>query len=137
MKRIAIVLAAAALAGCASGPIATSDATPIPVERILNAELTKPKQGAGSVILKRDTGFVGAACTLRIFANGKPYAEILPGEKIQIYLDAGDHILGATGTTLCSGQITEAPVTIKPGQTQTYLLGFGAGTDVKLHPTAF
>ena len=126
-----------ALTGCATGPIAISDAVPIPQERISNIEITKSKDGTGSVLFKRDSGFIGSACVLRLMVDGKPFADIQGGEKIQVYLAPGKHILGAKGTGICFDSHTETEVTITAGKTEVYRATAGAGGIISLHPTAF
>lgn len=136
MKRIVISFAAAWLAGCAASPIETSLANPIPAERILNAELTQPKAGTGSILFKRDWTLVGSGCELRLFVNGKAFADMQIAEKIQIYLPPGKYLVGAKGKALCDVH-TETEVLITEGKTEVYRVALGGYGEISLHPTAF
>lgn len=137
MKRIAILCALLLLAGCATEPISTRDAHPVPRERVLAADMTKPQEGMGSLIVKRDAGLFGSACTHRLFINGTPFADIDTEEKVQIYLAPGEHILGSKPNGICGGGNVETAVNLKAGQTRTYRAGVGSSGDIALQPTAF
>jgi hypothetical protein len=126
----------AALLGCASEPIPTSQAVSVPRERILNVDIHKPRPSTGSLIVKRDPGLRGAACEYRLHENGRRFADILPGEKVQIYLSAGDHIIGIKNGPMCNGDI-ETLVTVKVGKTITYRTALTGNNEVILQPTAF
>jgi hypothetical protein len=95
------------------------------------------KPGTGTVIVKRDPAFYGSGCSYRLFANGAPFADVNRGEKVQIYLPSGEHILGAKANGLCGGGNPETSFTLGAGQTRIFRVGVEASGDVKLHPTAF
>lgn len=136
MKITAAIFAIALLAGCASGPVATSDAKPIPADRILDAELAKPSQGSGSILFKRDWTIIGGGCELRLFVNGKAFADMQIAEKIQIYLPPGKYLVGAKGKALCDVH-TETEVLVTEGKTEVYRVALGGYGAISLHPTAF
>jgi hypothetical protein len=135
MKRL-LLTSMVALVSCATEPMPTSAAVAVPLERIFNPALTKQRPGTGSLIVKRDPGFKGSICAFRLHEGGKLFAEILPGEKVQIYLAPGDHIIGLKTDMMCDNNI-EASVTLTEGQTRTYRAGMGGNNELLLHPTAF
>jgi hypothetical protein len=127
----------AALIGCATEPVATSAAQPVPNDRILLSKLTSPTPGSGSLIFKRDTGLNNSACNFRLFLDGQPFADIDTGEKVQIHPQAGEHIIGARSNGICFAGNAESVTTLEPGQTRTYRVSVGSGGELKIQPTAF
>lgn len=115
----------------------TSQATPIPARRISGVDLTKPVSGAGSLILKRDSGINNSACTFGLFVDGRRFADIDTGEKIRIYLTPGEHIIGSKSNGICAAGNAETSITLAAGQTRTYRVSVGSGGELKLQPTAF
>lgn len=137
MKKRFIIYAALLMTGCATEPLNTHSARPVPQERILASSFTKPQQGSGTLIVKRDPGFHGAACTHRLYIDGVPFADIDTSEKVQIFLAPGDHILGVKKNGICGGGNAEVSFVLNAGQTRTYRTGVGTSSDITLQPTAF
>jgi hypothetical protein len=125
------------IVGCATEPMATSEAKPVPQDRILAAQLINPTSGSASLIFKRDTGLNNAACNFRLFIDGQPFADIDTGEKVQIHPAPGEHILGARSNGICFAGNAEAITTLAAGQTRTYRVSVGSGGELKIQPTAF
>lgn len=125
------------MSGCATKPIATSEASPVPTERVLDAASLQRAPNTGEVTIKRDTGFAGSACSTRIFANAKPVADINPGEKVAIYLPEGDHIISALPNAGCGGGLVETKVGVKIGGSYTYRVGSESNMSFGIFPTAF
>jgi hypothetical protein len=138
MKRLILVSALLlAVSGCATEPVPTNTATPVPANRILKAALTKPASGTGSLIVKRDVGLNTSGCTFRLYINGTPFADIDTGEKVQIYLKPGEYIIGSTPRTICMAGNAESSFVIGEGQTKIYRVSIGSAGELKLQPTAF
>ena len=137
-----ILLSALALtllaAGCTvSKPIPASQAKFIPDNRIYNKQLIAPKAGSGEVVVKRDGGFVGSLCNIKVFVDGNLSAEIAPGEKVIFYLPEGPHILGVWPNKPCGGGAmemeTEALVTTK--RSLAFRVGYGVAAGYFIYPT--
>jgi hypothetical protein len=126
-----------AISGCATEPMTTSVGALVPANRIFVAELAKPATGKASVVVKRDTGFMGGGCEFRLFVDGKPFADIGYGEKVQIHLQPGEHILGARSNGICMAGDAESATVLVAGQTRMYRIGIGSGGELRLQPTAF
>jgi hypothetical protein len=137
MKTIPLFAVLALLSGCATDPVATSAATPIPQGRIIKAGLTKAEPGTGSLIVKRDVGLNTAGCTFRLYIDGIPFADIDTGEKVQIYLKPGEHIIGSTPRTICMAGNAESAFVLVEGQTKVYRVSVGSAGELRLQPTAF
>lgn len=126
-----------ALSGCATQPLPTSETRSVTDRAVHNTQLATPRQGTGSVLVKRDTGLMGSACTYRIYANGRPVVDLKAKESFQFYLPAGSHIIGARPATVCGGGTSEAQVIVKENATANYRLASGQMGDIRLQPTAF
>lgn len=131
------VLVGSTLGGCATKPITTSNASPVPKERIIDAAFLQNSSSSGEVIIKRDTGLMGSACATRVFVNSKPVADIRPGEKVGIYLPEGEHILSAYPNDPCGGGLVEAKATVKVGGSYIYRIGSDSNAGIGIYPTAF
>jgi len=94
-------------------------------------------QPTGSLIIKRDSGLMGSACTIRVFVDAVPVADLGPSEKVEVFLALGEHIVGVTSNGICGGGIAEAAVVIFPERQKIMCIASGHSGDIYLHPTAF
>jgi len=134
---VAFTIGGAVLGGCATTPTPTSEAKPVPIDRILNGALARPSTGAVPVTIKRDTGFMGSACAARVFVNGAAVAELHTGELVTVYLQPGDYGFGVVATGICGGGTAEMRTTIKSGAPLNVRVGSGQSGDLVITPTSF
>jgi hypothetical protein len=130
---------AAALCGCATQPIPTSDARQVSADRVLEKSYFETKPGAAEVIVKRDSGFLGAACAARVFIDAVPVMDLMPSEKAVLHLEPGDHIFSVqtTGRGLCRDSNTpEFRGSIAAGKVTTLRIAIEMG-GAAIYPTAF
>jgi starvation-inducible outer membrane lipoprotein len=66
--RFFAVLLALLLTACATQPVSIYQASAVPFSRILAPQWLSQAQYTGSLIIKRDSGFMGSACTIRVFS---------------------------------------------------------------------
>ena len=126
--RLALMLGCVALlAGCATTAIDTSAASAVPPGRLFGGEALTGRPGKATVIVKRDRGFQGAACFLRILVDTSPVADLDRGERVLLHLAPGGHVLSVSTTGVCGSQVAEAKAELAAGQTATYRVGFGFG----------
>lgn len=137
MKRLILVAGMIALSGCATKPISNEQAKEVPVQRLIEPSLTTKKDGDGQVIIKRDGGLRGSFCTVRIFADDKPVADLEVAEKVTIFLSPGDHIFSTQGTGACYGGLSAQSGKVSEGKTLTYRIGLGSVGDFTIYPAAF
>ena len=137
IKVCGIAVLAVFLVGCATQPIPTSQATPVPASKVRDTTFTKPGTGRGQVIVKRDSGFGGSACSTKLFANGKLTAELSTSEKINLYFPEGMHVISAWPNNPCGGGMVEVEAQVKVDKVLTYRIGYGSNGDFGLYPTAF
>jgi type IV pilus biogenesis protein CpaD/CtpE len=141
MKKVpftpSLFLIAFALTGCATQPVSTAEAVPVPRERILSSEFLQQIEGSGTVIVKRDSGIGGSGCSARLFVDAKPTADLRTSERVVLHLPNGDHILSAQPNGLCGGGVVETRVRVTSLETATFRMGYGTAGDFTLSPTAF
>ena len=133
----AIAVLASVVAGCATRPVADTDTTPVPLDRIIDSRFLQPSPGSGAVSIKRDRGFGGSACSSRVFVDATPTADLRPSEKLVVYLSSGDHIISAWPNGLCGGGMSEARASVTSGSHLAFRIGYGSNGDFYINPTAF
>jgi hypothetical protein len=136
MRAALTVLAAVALAGCATSPVPSAQAKKAPADRVLAYQVAL--EGSGVLTVIRDSGFMGSGCYATIFLNGERAAKLAPEEKATFILPPGEWVVGAAleGGGLCgplNEKRTEAETVLKRGQ-EKYFRVFSApeaGLDVR------
>ena len=136
--RFFAIFMALSLTACATQPISIYQASAVPSSRILAPQLLSQAQYTGSLIIKRDTGFMGSACTIRVFVDTVPVADLAPSEKVELFLPLGEYVIGATPTEfLCGGGTSEASPVIRPESQKILRIASGQSGDIHLQPSAF
>ena len=124
--------------GCATSPIAINQASAVPTGRILAPHLLAEAQYTGSLVIKRDSGFMGSACNIRVFVGAVPVADLAPSEKVEIFVPLGEHVVAATSiSSFCGGGVSEAAVVIRPERQKILRIASGQSGDIHLQPSAF
>lgn len=132
------VILALSLGACATQPVSIHQARAVPPARILAPQWLSQSQYTASLIIKRDTGFMGSACTVRVFVDAQPVADLAPAEKIELFIPFGEHVVGATSTgVLCGGGTSEATVVVRPESQKILRIASGQSGDIHLQPSAF
>jgi hypothetical protein len=124
---------------CATQPVAIYQSPVVPSTRVLAPYLVSQTQAqpTGSLIVKRDSGLMGSACTIRVFVDAVPVADLAPSEKVELFVPSGEHIVGVTSNGICGGGIAEAAVVIFPERQKILRIASGQSGDIYLQPTAF
>lgn len=137
MRRFILALAVFT-AGCATHPISIQQAAAVPSNRILAPQWLQPAQYTGSLVIKRDAGFMGSACVVRVFIDAVPVADLAPSEKVELFVALGDHVVGATSpNAFCGGGASETAVLIVPERQKILRIASGQSGDLYLQPSAF
>lgn len=125
------------LTACATQPVSTMNADPVPQSRIISTQYTQKAPDKGTLLVKRDSGWNTSACSVRVFVSGAAVADVRTGEKVYIYLPPGDYNIGARANGICAGGLVETAVTIEQGQTDTLRISYGSSGEFKISPTSF
>jgi|SRR5438132_4912114 len=136
--RLFVIFVALSLTACATRPVSIYQASAVPSSRILAPQWLSPAPYTGSLIIKRDSGFMGSACTVRVFIDAVPVADLAPSEKVELFIALGEHVVGATSaSSFCGGGASEAAVVIKPERENILRIASGQSGDIHLQPSAF
>lgn len=133
MRRAAF-LAALILSACATAPVATNQATPVPAARIHTHEWLKPTEGCATLIVKRDTGFNAGGIAATLLLDGQPVADFWTGELLKLYPPPGEHILSVKVWSGATAETTANLTTVAP---KVYRISFQSEGELQIQPTAF
>lgn len=93
MRRLGCSFIAVLLfAGCATTPLASSQAKPVPKERILAYQDSSESLNA-ALVLTRDVGLLGSGCFYAFWINGSLAARFGTGETATFFVEPGEHLL--------------------------------------------
>jgi hypothetical protein len=132
-----ILFVVSLLTGCATTPITVDQATAVPPARVLAPRLLVQASNTGSVVVKRDSGFMGSACTIRVFVDAVPVADLAPSEKVEVFVAPGEHSVVVTSNGICGGGTSETAVVIAPERQRILRIASGQSGDILLQPSMF
>ena len=136
--RIVTVFIALSLTACATSPVAIDQASRVPSSRVLAPQFLAQAQYTGSLVIKRDGGFMGSACAIRVFLGAVPVADLAPSEKVELFVPLGEHVVAAiSSSSFCGGGVSEAAVVITPERQRILRIASGQSGDIKIQPSAF
>lgn len=137
MKAAAALFCAFVAAGCSTQPIATSQTSPVPADRVLSTAYSKPTKDSGTLVVKRDAGLIGSGCNWTVSINGGDIAVLASEESVAAYLPPGEAIIGVRPrASLCAGALIETEVMIHPGRVKALRLSVDWTGTFRLSPTA-
>lgn len=138
MKRILLIgFLGFILVGCSSSPVSNEKAKNVPANRIYNQEIFTKKDNSGTVIIKRDAGFVSSACSDSLFVDGVKIADLNPAEKIVIYPRQGKRIFSMIANGVCGGGLVEVEGDVEENQVITYRIAHALNGGYGIYRTAF
>ena len=129
-----VAAVAMALAGCVTPTIPTDTAANVPVTQLLEAFSSAHE---GKVIVKRNRSVAGSICRDRVYLDGKPVADLWPGQKVEFTASLGEHILGVERLGICQGQMRELGARLWAGKTKVYLVDITTNLEYIFQETAF
>ena len=135
--RLLALLLLLSFTACATTPLTITQASAVPSSRILAPQLIAQRSNTGSLIVKRDSGFMGSACTVRVFVDAVPVADLAPSEKIELYVPLGEHSVVVSANGICGGGTSEAAVVLMPERQRILRIASGQSGDIYLQPSAF
>jgi hypothetical protein len=112
--RILWLSAASILAvACGTTPVPSSDANPVPTDRIYATQYAKPLPGYAFLVVTRDKGMRAKACTARIYIDGTVVADLRPSEQARLFVEEGEHVIGVSSEgSVCLGGADQTTVTV-------------------------
>jgi len=138
LMKILGLLIVVSLTACATTPLAINQTAAVPETRILAPQLVAQTANTGSLVVKRDSGFMGSACAIRVFVDAVPVADLKPAERVEVFVGFGEHSVVVTTTgVLCGGGTSETAVVIMPERQRILRIASGQSGDILLQPSAF
>lgn len=144
MKRLVLIaVCTAALVGCATHPTPSSEALPVPADRVFafQAPIDRP---SGTLIVVRDKGLIASGCPMAFYVDGTLAAHLRTGESTTLIVPVGSRILGAgpAGGGICKWSNTEAyrreaAQLVTEGATTKIRLAITHNGIIQVTPTAF
>lgn len=134
MKATALVVAIFLISGCATTPISSGQADPVPAERQLR--FRGPAANTVPVTITRDSGFMSSACATRLFVNGELAAYVRAGERITLNIPTGEVILGAEPDGICAGGLVETQAILQAGRLIQFRIGYDHNGSIGLYRTS-
>lgn len=138
---IGAAMLGAVVCGCATSPVPNAETDAVPHDRILAAQYLQDSLDTGTVSVKRDAGFLGKACSVRLSVDDQPVADFRTSERLVLHLPAGEHLLTVAirHSGLCglgnAGGVAEARALVVTSTTVAYRIAIGSGGDLALYPT--
>ncbi len=132
------LVAALALAGCATGPANPANARPVPSRRVLPgyAQFSHPLPHGSRVIVIRDAGRLDVPVKAEVLVDGLAVAEMAPGERLELCVYAGDRILGVSSSPgFFAAPILNHSFLFAPGRTYRFRVGV-VDHYLDIHPAA-
>jgi len=117
---------AALLTGCVGStmPVTQESAKRVSSERIFLSDIASivPNDNKGKVLFLRDSGIMGSAIDLTVYANSVKLFEIGDSEYITIYLNPGSYLfrLGAECGICSSRTLVSQSIYVKGNEAQTF-----------------
>ena len=135
--RYSTVILLFSFTACATTPVTINQAAAVPASRILAPQLLAQGSNTGSLVVKRDSGFMGSACTVRVFVDAVPVADLAPSEKVELFVSLGEHSVVVTSNGICGGGTSETAVVIMPERQRILRIASGQSGDILLQPSMF
>ena len=136
--RLLALLFLLSFTACATTPLTINQASAVPPSRILAPELIAQRSNTGILVVKRDSGFMGSACKIRVFVDALPVADLAPSEKIELYVSLGEHsVVVSSPGMFCGGGTFETAVVVMPERQRILRIASGQSGDIYLQPSAF
>lgn len=123
--------------GCATQPVPNAESRLVQEKDVLGKGWFVRKTNTYPVTIKRDSGWMGSACSTRIYVNGKPVADVSTSEKMVIYLREGEHIFSAKPNGICAGGVSELRANVKSDSPLNIRAAYGTNGEFFLNVTAF
>lgn len=114
MRAIALGIAIVAQAGCSTSAVSPEKATHVPAGSIYGFQ-NQSSPADARITFTRDSGFSGSACDFVFAIDGTKAASVGISETATFYHSPGQVILSVAPTGICSGDVQELAVDLKPG----------------------
>jgi hypothetical protein len=135
---VCVAIVAASSVACATAPVPSSEAKPVPEERVRVPDFLNPEPGRALLVVTRDKGLRASACTMGVHVDGTLVVDLRPGEQARLYVDEGDHLIGASSSTsVCITEPDQVTVNVTRAKPTLLRISAGGGEGIVIEPSAF
>jgi len=111
MNRVLILCIPILLSGCSTSMVKYQDSRPIPVDEreVAYEKYSQQSEKSGTVIVVRDSGFMGSIGDVDFFINDEKIGELSTKESMKLYLEPGRYSISAKGSSLRTKSLIVEP----------------------------
>jgi len=137
MTQIFLSLAIVLLTSCATSPVKVGQSRAVPPDRLLAGfhRFAQSSPERAKLVVIRDAGLLGAGARAKLLVDGTPVAILWPGERVEVFVPAGDHILGVVPQPQLLGALIETSSSTSAGRTYHFRISISE-TSFTIQPTA-
>ncbi len=128
--------AAILVVACGTTPVPSSNANPVPADRIYATELTNAQHGYALLVVTRDKGLKGKACTARLYVDGTHVADLRTSEQVRLFVEPGEHVVGVSAQGCLGGSDQTSIVATQAKPTLLHIQA-GHGDGLTIEASAF
>lgn len=135
MRRLTTVLVLS-LTGCVSANIPLDQAAYPPADHVYAEQYLSAAENTEKITVVRGDGtFIGAGMKYGIWIDGNEVVSLNPGEKADLYLASGEHILSVGTHNLRAVTVADASVKLDiPTSIRIYRISTDGTSQIKLNP---
>jgi hypothetical protein len=136
VKRYVIGMLCVAITACA---VPTPKGPPKTASEVMNAAVLTPRDGAGAIVVIRDTFLRDLGCTYEVSLDGQLVAGLRNGEQVTVYANPGPRALGVSirPTDDCEPAAAQVPVNVVASATTKIRVSGSVRYDLKLEATTY
>lgn len=125
-----LLIIAAFLTSCATDPTPAGEVRPVSGSQVIEPSYFRRTDASEiEVLIKRDSGFLGAGSGIIFTINGKPVAKFGAGQGATVYLKPGRYLFGVRPTVdIVTSLPVETDVEVSRSFSQTYRIHSSLGS---------
>ena len=140
MKRCIAGILCLSVTACIPGiTVPISSGPPKPTSDVANSAIVTPRDGAGAIVITRDAQLRDMKCTYDILLDGQHVAGLHTGEKVTLYADPGQRIVGVSirREKKCEPAIAQFLVQVVASATTNVRVSTDMSYDLKIEATTY
>jgi hypothetical protein len=88
------------------------------------------------MVVTRDSGLKGKACTVRFYVDGTHVADLRTSEQVRLFVEEGEHLVGVSAQG-CLGGSDQMSIVATLAKPTLLHIQAGHGEGLKIKPSAF
>jgi hypothetical protein len=140
MKLCVVGILCLSVTACIPGiTVPISSGPPKPTSDVTNSAAVTPRDGAGAIVITRDAQFRDMKCIYDILLDGQRVAGLRIGEKVTLYADPGQRIVGVSirRENKCDPAVAQFSVQVVASATTNVRVSTDVSYDLKIEATTY